>query len=107
VRGNPGNSELTDAMRNVMDDAGLPVITKPRKDALIIQGRVAMMAKDAETQTVTIIWLVTTPAGKTVGDVRQANDIPRDSLASGWGDTAELAAQAAAEGIAKLVQGYR
>ncbi len=105
--GSPGNDELTAAMRNVLGDAGLPVISAPRKDALNIRGKVAILKRDANTQTVTIVWLVTTPKGKAVGDVRQANEIPKGSLASGWGDTAEVVAQAAAEGIAKLVQNYR
>jgi hypothetical protein len=105
--GTKGDGELTAAMRNVLGDSGLPVIAKPRKDALNIQGRVAFMDKDKATQTVTIVWLVTTPQGKTVGDVRQGNDIERNSLKEGWGETAEIVAQAAAEGIAKLVQSQR
>jgi hypothetical protein len=102
-----GNDELTQAMRAVLDDAGWPVLEAKRKDALNIQGKVSLSPVEGNSQTVRIVWLVTSPSGKGLGDVRQENAVPAGSLDNGWGDNAVAAAQAAAEGISKLIEKYR
>lgn len=102
-----GNAELASAMRVVLDDAGWPVFKNKRKDALNIEGKVSLSAVEGESQTVHIVWLVTSPSGKVLGDVRQENAVPAGSLDQGWGENAEAAAQAAAEGISKLIEKYR
>ncbi len=102
-----GSKELTEAMRAVLDDAGLPVITKKRKDALTIQGQVKISSPTGGQQGVKLVWLVTSPAGKLLGDVKQENTVPAGSLDQGWGENALAASQAAAEGISKLIQRYR
>jgi hypothetical protein len=106
VKGN-GSKELTAAMRAAFEVAGWPVLKAKRKDAVNIQGTVKIADTATGMQRVSLIWLVTTPSGKRLGDVKQDNDVPAGSLAQGWGDNADAAAQAAAEGIAKLIQQYR
>ncbi len=101
------NAELTQAMRKVLREAGWPVLSAPRNDALTIRGTVVLDAAQATTQNVHIHWLVTEPKGKTLGDVGQNNQVPAHSLDGAWGQTADFAAQAAADGIFKLIARYR
>jgi hypothetical protein len=102
-----GNQQLTAAMRKVLADAGWDVLSKPRKDALSVQGRVATDPPLAGRQMVHLQWLVSTPSGKNLGDVKQDNAVPYGSLNAGWGENAGYAAQGAAEGIFKLIEKFR
>jgi hypothetical protein len=109
VSGAPGsgNDDLTKAMRQTLEEAGWPVLIKARDDTLTISGRVKLSPARGKTQNVALAWTVKTPDGKTLGTVKQANDVPRGSLEGGWGDNALFAAQAAAGGIYDLVKKYR
>lgn len=109
VKGSPGggDAELTAVVRKVLSEAGWPVVSKPQRDALTVEGRVKLAKKDAETQTVTIRWLVKTPDGKLLGDVKQSNDVPVGALDGGWGPAARAVAEAAATGIFDVVKTYR
>jgi hypothetical protein len=109
VSGAPGtgNADLTTAMRQTLSDAGWPVLTSPREDALTILGHVKLGPEQAKTQNVTLAWTVKTPDGRTLGTVKQANEVPSGSLEKGFGDNALFAAQAAAGGIYDLVKKYR
>jgi hypothetical protein len=102
-----GDRELTLAMRQVLRKAGWPVLTAPRKDALNIQGKVVLDAANGANQAVHITWVVTSPGGKILGNVAQNNAVPAHSLDAGWGQTAGFAAEAAADGIFKLIGQYR
>jgi hypothetical protein len=105
--GKPGNAELTQAMRDILGDAGIKVVNKPRRDALSIQGKVNRKQIANGNERVELIWQVITHDGKLLGDIKQANEVPAGSLDAGWGVNAEAASQAAAEGIAQLMQRYR
>ncbi|WP_290544669.1 hypothetical protein [Aestuariivirga sp.] len=109
VRGSPGggDAELTTAMRKALSEAGWPVVSEPQPDALTIEGHVKLVAKDGKTQSVALRWLVKSPAGKVLGDVKQANDVPAGSLDAGWGGAAAAVAGAAATGIFDVVKRYR
>ena len=102
-----GNRELTVAMRKVLSDAGWPILEKPRKDALTVQGHVAVDAAQGPNQTVHLTWAVISPKGQKLGSVDQSNAVPAHSLDGSWGQTAEMAAQAAADGLFKLIGQYR
>ena len=101
------NRELAMAMRKVLTDAGWPVLSAPRKDALSITGHVKLDAAQATSQTVHLSWQVVSPKGKSLGSVDQNNQVPAHSLDGSWGETAQFAAQAAAEGLFKLIGQYR
>lgn len=109
VSGAPGtgNADLTKAMRQTLADAGWPVLTSPREDALTILGHVKLGPKQAKSQNVALAWTVKTPDGRTLGTVKQANNVPPGSLEAGFGENALFAAQAAAGGIYDLVKKYR
>ena len=103
----PGNGELASAMRKVLKDAGWPVYTSPRPDALTITGDVDLGPRSGSNQKVALAWTVKSPGGKVLGTIKQANDVPAGSLDKGWGQTADYAAQAGAEGIFKLINKLR
>jgi hypothetical protein len=109
VHGAPGkgNAQLTAALRAALASAGWPVLNGPRDGALTIDGEVSFEARKGDTQKVAIAWTVTSPDGRTLGVVKQANDVPAGSLDSNWGETAGYAAQAAAIGIFDLVERLR
>lgn len=109
VEGAPGdgNRELAVAMRKVLTRAGWPVVSQPRDDALTISGDVEVGPKSGSVQKVALAWSVSSPDGKLLGTIKQANNVPAGSLDGAWGKTADYAAQAGAEGIFKLVQKYR
>jgi hypothetical protein len=102
-----GNADLTKAMRQTLSEAGWPVLTKPRANAITILGDVKLGPKQAKSQQVALAWTVKSPDGRTLGTVKQANIVPAGSLEGGFGDNALFAAQAAASGIYDLVKKYR
>ena len=109
VSGSPGNGnrDLLLAMRKVMKSAGWPVLTRPRNDALTVTGKVKLHPPAGANQKVAVAWTVSTPDGKVLGTVRQANNVPAGSLNRGWGKSATYVSQAAATGIFKLVNSAR
>lgn len=108
VKGSPGggDAELTAAMRKTLSAAGWPVVSKPQADALTIVGRVKVAPK-GEAQTVSVRWEVKSPDGETLGDVKQANDVPLGALDQGWGPAAFAVAEAAASGIFDIVKRFQ
>ncbi len=106
VTGGKG-AELTNAMRKAIAGAGWPVVQSKSKNALTIRGSLKIADPIGDVQKVSLVWLVETPDGKSLGDIKQTNDVPAGSLDAGWGQNADYAAQAAAEGIFKLIQKYR
>jgi len=106
VSGSPGkgNGELLAAMRRTLAAAGWPVLTRAREDALTIHGEVALGAPASRSQKVVLKWIVAMPDGKVLGTIAQANQVPAGSLDKGWGQTADLAAQAASQGIFAVVK---
>lgn len=109
VKGSPGggDAELTAAMRKTLAAAGWPVVTKRAPDALTIVGRVKVAARGAANQSVSVRWEVQSPDGKTLGDVKQANDVPNGTLDRGWGPAAFAVAEAAAGGIFDIVNRFQ
>jgi hypothetical protein len=109
VKGAPGGggAELTAAMRKTLAAAGWPVVSKKAPDALTIVGRVKISAKGTASEQVSVRWEVQSPDGKTLGDVKQANDVPRGSFDQGWGQAAFAVAEAAAGGIFDIVNRFQ
>jgi hypothetical protein len=109
VKGSPGggDAELTAAMRETLAKAGWPVLKAPRADALTIAGKVDVSKPTDGNQQVALRWTVTTPDGRPLGKVDQANGVPAGSLDAGWGDSAVPVAEAAATGIFDLIKTYR
>lgn len=98
-----GNEELASAMRRSMARAGVPVVKKQRKGAITIAGEVKLDPPTGAQQMVRLSWRVLDQDGTLLGTITQKNKVPAGSLDAGWGQTAGLAAQAAAGGIFKLL----
>ena len=105
--GKAGNGELATALARVLTDAGWPVKQGPGNNVLTIQGDVSLSEPSGEAQKVALRWTVKAPDGQVLGAVDQANDVPAGSLDDGWGDAADHAALAAAQGIFDLVDKLR
>jgi hypothetical protein len=101
-----GNAELAAALKAELQKAGWPVVAKRQLDAISVTGLVKSTA-GAEGERVEITWFVHAPDGKLLGDVKQVNDVPKGSLAEGFGPAAMLVAEGAAAGIFELVDKYR
>ena len=105
--GKTGNQELASALERVLSDAGWPVLPGPRGDVLTIQGDVSVGQPVGKAQNVALRWTVTAPDGAVIGAIEQGNDVPAGSLDDGWGEAADHAALAAAQGIFELVDKLR
>ena len=101
-----GNSELSAAIGKVLKGAGWPVAAVG-KNTLVITALVKLDAPAGPSQVVHITWTVTSPKGRVLGTVAQSNPLPAHSLDGDWGSNADAAAQAAGEGIFKLIEQYR
>lgn len=105
VTGAPGDGSksLTAAIQRELSGRGIAVTPKPIATAYRVEGRVSMGKPKGGKQSIHIEWQVKDPHGKKVGTVSQRNEIPAGSLDGAWGQTAEQAAGAAAQGIIKLL----
>lgn len=99
--------ELHASLKQVLIAGGWPVLSAARADALKIEGKMTIAPPKGASQLVSLDWVVSRPDGVEAGRVNQANQVPAGSLDQGWGETAQYAAEAAAEGMAKLVQSMR
>jgi hypothetical protein len=105
VTGAPGDGSksLTAAIQRELSGRGVALTSKPVATAYRVEGRVSMGQPKGGKQSIHIEWQVKDPHGKKVGTVSQRNEIPEGSLDGAWGQTAEQAAGAAAQGIIKLL----
>src|SRR6185312_16358062 len=82
---------------------GVTLASGPSAGAYRVEGVVTLGQAREGKQPIHIEWVVKDPQGKRLGTVSQKNDIPEGSLDGAWGRTAEQAAGAAVQGIAKLL----
>ncbi len=104
VAGAPGdgNTALSSALQRELSRQGVTMANRPGA-SYRIEGKVALASGGAGKQTIQIDWLVRDPQGRSLGTVSQKNEIPEGSLDGTWGNTADAAAGAAAQGIMKLL----
>ena len=104
VTGAPGdgNTALSSALQRELSRQGVTMANRPGA-SYRIEGKVALTQAQAGKQSIQIDWLVRDPQGRSLGTVSQKNEIPEGSLDSAWGNTADAAAGAAAQGILKLL----
>lgn len=106
VKGAPGDGSqaLANALRKQLLSRGIKIssagkVANPYK----VQGIVNLASAGSNQQRISIEWIVKDPRNKRLGTVSQKNTIPAGSLDGKWGQTADAAAAAAAQGIAKLL----
>ena len=110
VAGAPGDgpTALSNALRRELERnnvalANGPGATGAPGSIYKVQGKVTMGPAADGKQSIQIDWIVADPSGKRLGTVSQKNMVQQGSLDGSWGQTAELAASAAAQGIVKLL----
>ncbi|MEL6374177.1 MAG: hypothetical protein AAFR04_09435 [Pseudomonadota bacterium] len=98
-----GSTSLTRAIRRELAKQGLRVSPAKATASYQVQGRVALGTPVKGKQSIKIDWEVRDPKGGSLGTVSQKNQIPAGSLNGSWGNVADAAAAAAAQGILKLL----
>lgn len=98
-----GSQSLTGAIQRELSKNGVSLTSAPSASTYKVEGKVAMGAGKDGKQPIQIDWSVYDPKGKKLGTVSQKNEVPQGSLDGAWGKTADAAAQAAAQGIVKLL----
>ena len=109
VTGAPGDGSksLTSAIQRELQGKGVTLSDRPSATSYRVEGAVTLGEPREGKQAIQIEWVVKDPARKRLGTVSQKNDIPEGSLDGAWGRTAEQAAGAAVQGIAKLLPNNR
>jgi hypothetical protein len=104
IEGAPGDggTSLARAIGAALGHAGLAVGEHEARFQLSC--KVAVAPPEGGQQLVTVRWILARPAGKEVGEVNQQNKVPAGSLDGAWGDVAYAVADAAAPGIAQLIE---
>ena len=106
VNGAPGDggTSLPVALQRELAKSGVAVSDRSAPGAYRIEGRVAIGQGKEGRQPIQIDWTVKDGQGNRLGTVSQKNEIEAGSLDGEWGQTADMAAAAAAQGIIKLMQ---
>lgn len=99
-----GNQALANALREWLTrmQAARFIANRAEADYLVIC-EVKLEDAGPLRQTVTLNWALQRPDGTKMGQVAQANQVPRGSLDGPWGGVARLAAQGGAEGLRDLL----
>lgn len=106
VQGAPGDGDqaLGREVGKLLAQSGAQMTTTARPGALILSAQVSK-TPGANSDRIEIIWRVQDTNGENVGQVTQANDVPRGLLDNAWGEDAVYAAEGARDGIIELLQG--
>lgn len=106
VKGAPGdgNQALARALTGILPMKGVAVGDTRAKAQWRIEGVVTVVPGANGQDAVTLTWRVLDASGKEAGTISQENAVPRGRLAKPWREIAGFAAEAAAEGIAQLIQ---
>lgn len=106
IKGAPGdgNMALARALQGVLPLKGVKVDPQKDKAAWRIEGVVKVTHGAGDKDVVTLTWRVLDAKGKEAGTIAQENAVPRGRLTKPWAEIAGFAAEAAAEGIAQLIQ---
>lgn len=105
VNGAPGdgNQVLARSMAVMLAELGFTLVDQSDKDAYAITAQVKVEPGPIEKDLVSLTWRVRNPNGAEIGTLDQKNAVKAGLLAKQWGETAALAAAAAAPGIAELI----
>lgn len=102
-----GNRSLRQALREILILAGLPPVSDPAAADYLVACHINVWQDTAESERVTIEWALLAPDGRRLGEVKQANRIPRGQLAQAWGATAHIVAQGGWQGLSRIIETQR
>lgn len=102
-----GNRSLRQALREILILAGIPPV--PDKDSAdyLIACQVRVWSDTPDSERVAIEWALLTADGRRLGEVKQANRIPRGQLSQAWGNTAHIIAQGGWQGLSRIIEAQR
>lgn len=106
VHGAPGsgNRQLRSALRRHLTALGQHIVDSAGPHDVTVNGTVTVDPPQNGRQRAALDWRVVDAAGVEVGKIAQANPVVAGSLDGDWGGIADVAAQAAAQGIDALVR---
>lgn len=99
-----GNKQLYSGMRRALGSSKIVVVDAEAPDAFIVVGTVTVTPVDERTVQLVIKWYVKDPAGKTIGDLEQANPVPAAATKGSWAGFGDIVATAASEGVLELLE---
>ncbi len=99
-----GNRALRQAMREILILGGRNPLPETAGADYIIGCRVNVWQDTPDSERVTIEWVLLGANGNQLGDVKQANRIPRGQLAGAWGKTAHIIAQGGWQGLSEILE---
>lgn len=104
-----GGRALASALEYHLKKAGLEISDTVDDHGALILGKVTLTPSKvpgaaAVADTLTVSWTVLRPNGSEMGNIEQANDVPKGTLDKPWGDLAYIIAEGAAEGIVDLLR---
>lgn len=106
IIGAPGDGDISlrRAIGFAMKNRGFSLTESIADGGIVISGTVHVMHQGQAGDDITIIWTALAPDGTQLGTVEQQNRVPMGSLSGIWGVTALQIAQAAAPGLAQLLE---
>jgi hypothetical protein len=106
IVGAPGDGtvSLRRAIGFAMQKRGFRLTESITDNGIVISGTVRVTHQGQAGDDITITWTALAPDGSQLGTVEQQNRVPAGSLSGAWGVTAFRIAQAAAPGLARLLE---
>ncbi|MEM7226717.1 MAG: hypothetical protein AAF495_27345 [Pseudomonadota bacterium] len=99
-----GETSLSRALHKRLQAHSLPVVDYIEDDDLLIACDVLVGVPDRSVQPVVVTWRVLRASnGEVLGEIQQANQVPKGSLDGPWGPTAGAIADGATVGILQLI----
>lgn len=98
-----GNKSLRQAMREQMILANRPPVADPARADYVVSCNVKVWADSPDSERVAIEWALLGADGTNLGQVKQANRIPKGQLDGIWGRTAHIIAQGGWAGINEIL----
>lgn len=105
--GEEDGDRMARALGTALRGRGITVAREPQAEALRVTGEITVTPQGDELRHVKLVWRVLKPDGASVGSITQENTVPAAELAGGWGPIAPLVAEAAADGVAPVVERAR
>lgn len=102
-----GNRSLRQAMREILILGGQAPLPDPAGADYVIACQVQVWADGPASERVTIEWALLGADGSRLGDVKQANRIPKGQLSQAWGNTAHIIAQGGWQGLSQIIESRR
>jgi hypothetical protein len=99
-----GNRSLRQAMREILILGGKNPLPDTAGADFVIGCVVKVWQDSPDSERVTIEWVLLAADGSRLGDVKQANRIPRGQLSRAWGTTAHIIAQGGWQGLSEILE---